>query len=155
MRDRIRSWQAGDILGLWSDFLANEEKRSRCRGGPRNLSHPDALQISNVRRVKRSIEAGQYRKGIQALTSEGLVPASAKILEEMLSKHPQSPSPPPHPPLPHPPLSSTKPTLRRYVPSLEIPLQAHHCSELTTSGRLFTTPPLIATTTPFAPFQVH
>ena len=64
VRDRIRRWQAGDIPGLWSDFLANEEKRSRRRGGPGNLSHPDALQASNVRRAKRSIEAGQYRKGI-------------------------------------------------------------------------------------------
>ena len=71
-------------------------------GEAARVSRPMA-QICHLGDTKRSIEAGQYRKGIQALTSEGLAPASAEILEEMLSKLPKSPPPlplstPPSPP---------------------------------------------------------
>jgi len=47
--------------------------------------------ITNVRRAKHAVEAGQYRKAIQALVSEGLAQASPEVIEEMLSKYPQSP----------------------------------------------------------------
>ena len=79
------------------------EKISQHRRGPKKPLHPDALCASNVRRAKRAVEAGQYWKGIQALTSDGLAPASSETLGEMLAKHPQSPllsipcSPPPSP----------------------------------------------------------
>ena len=46
---------------------------------------PEALQASNVGRARLATQAGQYRKGIQALTSEGLSPASESSLEEMLA----------------------------------------------------------------------
>ena len=64
----------------------------------------EALQASNVRRAKLATQAGQYRKGLWALTSEGLASASESSLEEMLAKHPQSPPPsrlltPPPPPI--------------------------------------------------------
>ena len=102
VRARLGKWQSGDISGLWSDLMA-AEKISQHRRGPKKPLHPDALCASNVRRAKRAIEAGQYRKGIQALTSDGLAPASSETLGEMLAKHPQSPlpsipsSPPPSP----------------------------------------------------------
>ena len=79
------------------------ENINQHRRGPKKPLHPHALRASNVRRAKRAIEAGQYRKGIQVLISDGLAPASSEILDEMLIKHSQSPipsipsSPPPSP----------------------------------------------------------
>ena len=49
------------------------------------------------------MEVGQYRKGIQDLTSHGLATLSADIQAEMLAKHPQTPSFPPSPSHPSPP----------------------------------------------------
>ena len=77
-------------MGLWAEFLAPD--RRKCR---KKTPHPDAVRTSNARRAKRAVEAGQYRKGIQALTSGGIAPASVEIRDEMLAKHPQSPPPPP------------------------------------------------------------
>ena len=45
------------------------------------------------RRARAAVEEGQYRKAIQALCSGGLAPASPEVLEEMLTKHPQAPTP--------------------------------------------------------------
>ncbi len=57
----------------------------------------------NVRRARRAVEDGQYRKAIQALTSGGLAPSSPEVLAEMLAKHPQSaPTPTPAGPSPSP-----------------------------------------------------
>ena len=39
------------------------------------------------------MEDGQYRKAIQALSSDGLAPISFDVIKEMESKHPQSPPP--------------------------------------------------------------
>ena len=44
-----------------------------------------------VRATLHHEHADQYRKAIQALTSEGLSPPTSEILDEMLTKHPQSP----------------------------------------------------------------
>ena len=90
VRARIGRWQSGDVSGLWSDLMTAENINQH-RRGPKKPLHPDALRASNVRRAKRTIEAGQYQKGIQALTSDGFAPASSEILDEMLTKHPQSP----------------------------------------------------------------
>ena len=91
VRGRIRRWKSGDVVGLWSDHLANEVIRAKRHRGRKS---PDTVRSSNVRRAKRAIEAGQFRKAIQALTSDGLAIPSCEILEEMLAKHPQSPLPP-------------------------------------------------------------
>ena len=101
IRSRISSWQSGDISGLWSDFLASEGNTNRCRHVPKKASNLDSLRAANARRARRAVEAGQYRKAIQALTSEGLSPPTSDILDEMLTKHPQSP--PPTTPSPAPP----------------------------------------------------
>ena len=52
--------------------------------------------------MRRARRAGQYRKAIQSLWSEGFAQASSEVLDEMLSKHPQS-GPPPIPVDPIPP----------------------------------------------------
>ena len=41
---------------------------------------------------------GQYRKALQCLTSPGLAQASLEVIDEMLTKHPQSLSPLPQGP---------------------------------------------------------
>ena len=91
IRSRISRWQSGDISGLWSDFLASEGNTNRRRHVPKKPSNLDSLRAANARRARRTVEAGQYRKAIQALTSEGLSPPTSDILDEMLTKHPQSP----------------------------------------------------------------
>ena len=63
------------------------ENTNQHHRGPKKPLHPDVLRSSNVRRAKRAIEAGQYRKGIQALTSDGLAPASSEILYKMRLFH--------------------------------------------------------------------
>lgn len=94
VRSKITRWQAGDVMGLWSEVLAGEElSNNRRKKKKSKLSEADTLRASNVGRAKRAIAAGQYRKGLQALSSEGLAPATPEVLEEMLSKHPQSPLP--------------------------------------------------------------
>ena len=67
IKNRISRWRSGDITGLWSDYLSND-KMPRGRGkGHRIPPHQDALRGTNARRAKRAVEAGQYRKAIQAL----------------------------------------------------------------------------------------
>ena len=105
VRQRIRKWQRGEILDLWEEAVASANiklhpgPRGKARGGGKK---PKALQEINVKRAKLAVQAGQYRKGIQALTPEGLAPATESALEEMLAKHPRSPQPP-LPLLPPPP----------------------------------------------------
>ena len=102
IRSRINRWQSGDISGLWSDFLAGEGNTNGRRHVPKKPSNLDSLRAANARRARRAVEAGQYRKAIQALTSEGFSPPTSEILDEMLTKHPQSP-PTTTPPSPAPP----------------------------------------------------
>ena len=101
IRSRINRWQSGDISGLWSDFLVSEGNTNRRRHVPKTPYNLDSLRAANARRSRRAVEAGQYRKAIQALASEGLSFPTLDILDEMLMKHPQSP--PPTTPSPAPP----------------------------------------------------
>ena len=101
VRARIRRWQGGDIMGLWSDVLEEEDRLTRRRKKPKKIA-PDSLRIANARRARRAMEDGQYKKATQALTSDGLAQASAEVYEEMLAKHPQV-NPPPTPTAPAPP----------------------------------------------------
>ena len=142
VRARIGRWQSGDISGLWSDLMAAENINQHHRG-PKKPLHPDALCASNVRQAKRAIEVGQYQKGIQALTSDGLAPASLDILDEMLTKHPQSPPPslPSHLLLPlRPSLSTMQSSLKLCGLFQEIFPLVRHFSEQTISRRLYSSP---------------
>ena len=89
---RLRRWQAGDTHALWLEVIAEEEKAARQRKKPKNVSQGSPRR-GNARRAKAAVEEGQYRKAIQALCSGGLAPASPEVLEEMLTKHPQAPTP--------------------------------------------------------------
>ena len=68
VRARIKRWRDGDILGLWSEVC--EEKLKR-RSKPRKETS-ESLCATNVRRARRAMEDGQYKKAAQALTSSGL-----------------------------------------------------------------------------------
>ena len=92
VRARIRRWKEGDIMGLWSEVGAVEDRLHHRRGKPRKLS-PVSLRAANARRARRAIEDGQYKKAMQALSSDGLAPASAEVYSEMLAKHPQATPP--------------------------------------------------------------
>ena len=93
VRNRIRRWRAGDILGLWSEVEVGEDRLNHRRGRPKKVTS-ESSRVANARRARRAMEDGQYKKAIQSLTSDGLAPASAEVYEEMLAKHPQSPHPP-------------------------------------------------------------
>ena len=51
------------------------------------------LRRLNARRARQAVQVGQYRKAIQALSSSGLASPSPNVLQEMLTKHRQSPPP--------------------------------------------------------------
>ena len=97
VRNRIRRWRAGDILGdilgLWSEVEVGEDRLNHRRGRPKKVTS-ESSHVANARRARRAMEDGQYKKAIQSLTSDGLAPASAEVYEEMLAKHPQSLHPP-------------------------------------------------------------
>ena len=135
VRRRIRRWQSGDIVALWGEAVASVSAKSHRGSRGRREMKPEALQASNVRRAKLATQAGQYRKGIQALTSEGLSPASESSLEEMLTKHPPPPRPSTTPPPPiSVPLRCVSRALRSF-PSNSAPgpslLRANHLREAT------------------------
>ncbi len=99
VKSRIRRWQNGEFSALWDEVLADwdcQVRKKKPKKPPR-----ESLRKVNARRARRAVEDGQYRKAIQALSSEGLANVSPKVLEEMLAKHPQS-APPPIPPDPSP-----------------------------------------------------
>ncbi len=107
-------------MGLWSDHLACVERhaeRTGRREARKQPSQQDTLRSLNARRAKRAVGAGQYRKAIQALTSEGLAPASTEILDEMLAKHPQSPLPPSPSSPPPPPITVREATVSKALHS--------------------------------------
>ena len=138
MRRRIRRWQSGDIVALWGEAVASVSAKSHRGSRGRREMKPEALQASNVRRAKLATQAGQYRKGIQVLTSEGLSPASESSLEEMLTKHHQSPPPPRPSTTPSPPISVPLRCVSRALrsfPSNSAPgpslLRANHLREAT------------------------
>ena len=122
----------GDRLG-WRELqtiVRRHIRRADSRG--RREMKSEALQASNA---KLATQTRQYRKVIQALTYEGLSPASESSLEEMLAKHPQPPPPSTPPPLPiSVPLHCVSRALRSF-PSNSVPgpslLRANHLREAT------------------------
>ena len=131
---RIRKWQRGEILNLWEEFVSSTTSIRHRRGnGSKGVkgSSPESLRAINVRRSKLATRAGQYRKGIQALTSEGLAPTSESTLEIMRSNTLRAPLPPAHlllllRPSPFPQVSCPRlftpfpPTLHLAPPYLEL-----------------------------------
>ena len=97
VNSRIRRWMDGDLVALWSEAVAGGQSLSR-----RALSSSSSQRNYNIRRAKQAVQDGQYSKAIKALTSDGLATPSAEVLQEMLTKHPQS-APPSLPPGPVPP----------------------------------------------------
>ena len=85
VRSRLHRWSDGDLVALRSEALDDGQ----------SLSRRSALSAStssnNIRRAKRAVQDGQYRKAIKALTSDGLANPSPEVLQEMQSKHPQVP----------------------------------------------------------------
>ena len=92
MTSRIRKWERGDISELWEEVVSStsSKKRHKVKGkSERSESSRESLHTINARRAKLATQAGQYRKGIQSLTSEGLAPITDSSLEDILAKHPQ------------------------------------------------------------------
>ena len=73
MKSRISRWQSGGIADLWAEAKITGEKFDNLRKVPKESNNQ---QVHNAKRAKRAAEAGQYKKVIQALTSEGLAPTN-------------------------------------------------------------------------------
>ena len=101
IKSRIARWRDGDMEGLWSDFVtrAHHLTTMKSRSPPTSTGNTRA---TNARRAKRAVEASQFRKALQSLSSHGLARPSPETLEEMKAKHPRAPPPTP--------LSSPPPT---------------------------------------------
>ena len=85
-KSRIQRWLAGDLVALWSEAVDEGQSLSRRM----QLSSSSSQLNRNIRRAKRAV---QYSKAIKSLTSDGLSLASAEVLQEMLTKHPQTAPP--------------------------------------------------------------
>ena len=94
VRSRLRRWFAGDLACLWVEARSNGWALSRHRGAPASSI---SQRGSNARRAKMAVQDGQYRKAIQALTSEGLATPCPEVIQEMQIKHTQA-TPPTLPP---------------------------------------------------------
>ena len=99
VKSRLRRWLSGDLASLWSEALACIPSQPSHR---KDTSDPTILRRLNARRARQAVQVGQYRKAIQALSSSGLASPSPNVLQEMLTKHPQSPPPLPTDPVPPP-----------------------------------------------------
>ena len=86
---------------LWERVVEDNTQLNRRLQKRRFKTPPsdESVRSANARRARRAVENGQYRK---ALSSEGFAQASSEVMDEMLSKHPQS-GPPPIPADPVPP----------------------------------------------------
>ena len=110
VKSRIQRWVGGDLVTLWSEAVEGAQSLSK-----RSRSAPQ--RSINIRRAKMATQEGQYSKAIRALTSDGLATPSATVLQEMLTKHPQSASAS-LPPGPVPPsISVSESTVRKGVRS--------------------------------------
>ncbi len=78
VKSRLKRWEDGDLLDLWSEAVESSQAQVSHRKHPTNL---------RKQKAKRAAQNGQY------LTSEGTAPADEMVLKDMLSKHPQVPSP--------------------------------------------------------------
>ena len=108
VKSRIQRWVGGDLVTLWSEAVEGAQSLSK-----RSRSAPQ--RSINIRRAKMATQDGQYSKAIRALTSDGLATPSATVLQEMLTKHPQSASAS-LPPGPVPPsVSVSESTVRKGV----------------------------------------
>ena len=110
VKSHIQRWVGGDLVTLWSEAVEGAQSLSK-------YSRSAPQRSINIRRAKMATQDGQYRKAIRALISDGLATPSANVLQEMLTKHPQSASAS-LPPGPVPPsVSVSESTVRKVVRS--------------------------------------
>ena len=98
VKSRIDRWLAGDLAALWSEAVSGGQSLLKRTGSSRESYQRN----HHIRRAKQAVQDGQYRKAIEALSSNGLDPPSSDIQNEMLLKHPQT-APPTLPSGPVPP----------------------------------------------------
>ena len=75
-------------MGLWEDFADASTTFRR-------KASSSSTGSANVRRAKRAVDAGRYRKALLSLSAEGLASPSPETLQEMQGKPPSAPPPPP------------------------------------------------------------
>ena len=111
VKSRLDRWIAGDVCALWAEAVSGGQSLSKRAGSYSSTSQ----RSRNIWRAKKAVQDGQYSKAIKALTSNGLATPSREVLQEMLSKHPQS-APPTLPPGPAPtPVSLLTSAVRKGV----------------------------------------
>ena len=102
VQSRISFWKEGKFHVLWDDVLAaNRQLTQRlARPHPNSPSNtPSSVpNPQQVRRARRAVEDGQYRKAIQYLSSAGIAHSTTDVLNAMLSQSvpppvPNSPTP--------------------------------------------------------------
>ena len=98
VKSRIDRWLAGDLAALWSEAVSGGQSLLKRTGSSRESYQRN----HHIRRAKQAVQDGQYRKAIEALSSNGRAPPSSDIQNEMLLKHPQT-APPTLPSGPVPP----------------------------------------------------
>ena len=101
VRARIRRWQAGDFIWLWSEVLHEDDRLTQRR---RKTKKSTAVFMckANTCHISCAVEDGQYKIAIQALSSNRLDQPSTNVFTELLGKHHQVNTPIPPGPTPPP-----------------------------------------------------
>ena len=86
VKSRLHRWCNDDMAAMWSNAIIDSKALH-----VRNDSSSTVNR--NTYMAKLVVQNGQYRKVMNALTSDRLASPSPDILQEMLSKHFQAPPP--------------------------------------------------------------
>lgn len=87
----LNRWGKCDFAGLWSDAIYKSQKQN---SQPRPKGTGPRIYEEKNHRVISAAQDGQYAKAAKALSSFGLAPTSAAVLEKLQHLHPPASSPP-------------------------------------------------------------
>lgn len=94
VKRRLRRWNDGHHVNMWHDAVRASKKT-----GIRSARHPfakpsvEAEKQRKAARAVRKAREGAYGKAIEELLSNGVHPFSPEIIDQLQSKHPQTPGP--------------------------------------------------------------
>jgi hypothetical protein len=86
VKERLRRWENGEYAELWTEAIAP-------RRGTNKKAYLKPSEEDRKQRVLKAAQDGQYGKAAKALSSLGLAPTSAKILDCLRLLHPSAPLP--------------------------------------------------------------
>ena len=90
IKARAESWRKCEFIDLWKEVSAPLAPRQK---GKQSNVAPTSQADQNRRRCLRLVQDGQFSRGIQALSSDGIDQSSASAFKSMQDKHPHADPP--------------------------------------------------------------